>query len=153
VLAETQYGLQAAEYCTIPNPNRHRVQPPICWSRFMSICHEVYLVIEAEVVETWTHLAILLDEVSIPSGLMNRIRCHVIEPPHTVGLQPFCWSWGDESETRRIFHAAIDRNLYTITTIEASVIGLICAFTPTSDGTCLDMHELRFSQPETLPEE
>ena len=34
--------------------------------------------------------------------------------------------------------------------MEASVIDLICAITPTSDGTYLKMHELLFRQLETL---
>ena len=92
VLAESRYGLRAAEYCTTPDPNRYHVQPPACWSRFMSICHEVYLVIEAEVVQTWTHLAGLLDEFAVPAGPAESTRCNITEPTHTLGIQPICRS-------------------------------------------------------------
>ena len=117
----------------------------------MSICHEVCLAIEPEVVEIWTHLAILLDQVFIPSGLTD--RCQLLEPPHTVGLQPICWTGNEESETRRIFHAAIDRQFYTMAAMEASAIDFICAITPTSNGMCLEMHELLYRQLETLQQE
>ena len=100
MLAETRYGLRAAEYGTIARVAEYHVQPPACWSRFMSICHEVYLVIEAELVQTWTHLARLLDEFALPAGPTDSIRCHIIEPTHTFGLQPICWSGSEESETR-----------------------------------------------------
>ena len=100
--------------------------------------------------QTWTHLARLLDEFAIPADPTDSIRCHIIEPTHTFGLQPICWSGSEESETTRIFHAAIDRTLYAITTMEASVIDLICAITPTPDGKCLEMHELLHRQLTTV---
>ena len=119
----------------------------------MSICHEVYLVVEAELVQTWTHLARLLDEFSLPAGPTDSIRCHIIEPTHTFGLQPICWSGSEESETRRMFHAAVDRTLYAMTTMEASVIDLICAITPTPDGKRLEMHELILRQLTTVQDD
>ena len=85
--------------------------------------------------------------------LEESTRCNITEPTHTFGLQPICWSGNEESETRRIFHVAIDRTLYATMTMEASVIDLICTITPTSDGMGLEMHELLFRQLKTVQED
>ena len=146
ILAKTQFGLRSTESGPAPQDAECHTQPPACWSRFMSICHEVYLVVEAELVQTWTHLARWLDELSPPADPTNSIRCHLVEPTHTFGLQPICWSGSEETETRRMFHAKVDRTLHAMATMEASVIDLICAITPTPDGKRLEAHELILRQ-------
>ena len=101
--------------------------------------------VEAELVQTWTHLARWLDELPTPDDPTDSIRCLLVEPPHTLQLQPICWSGSEESESRRIFHATVDKTLHAMTSMEASVIDLICAITPTADGR-LEVHELIFQQ-------
>ena len=44
-----------------------------------------------------------------------------------------------------MFHATVDRTLHAMATMEASVIDLICAITPTSDGR-LEVYELIIRQ-------
>jgi hypothetical protein len=144
-LTETQFGLRSTEDSPAVQGANFHAQPPACWSRFMSICHEVYLVVEAELVQTWTHLARWFDELSPPADPTDGIRCHLVEPTHTFGLQPICWSGSEESQSRRMFHATVDRTLHAMAAMEASVIDLICAITPTPDGR-LEVYELIIRQ-------
>ena len=141
-LTESQFGLQSANDGPAAQgaedhpqpPTCWCTQPPICWSRFMLICHEVYLVLETELVQTWTHLARWFDELPPPDDPVQNLRCYLVEPMHTLDFQPICWSGSEESQSRRLFHATVDRAMHAMATMEASVIDLICAITPTENG-------------------
>jgi hypothetical protein len=145
ILTKTNFGSHAAERGPAGPDVESDTQPPACWSRFMSICHEVYLVVEAELVQTWTQFARWFDELPTPDDPTNGINCLLVEPPHTLQLQPIYWSGSEESESRRIFHATVDKTLHAMASMEATVIDLICALTPAADGR-LEVHDQLFQQ-------
>ena len=76
ILTKTNYGSQAAEAGPAGPDVESWTQPPACWSRFMSICHEVYLVVEAELVQTWMQLARWFDELPHPFLSWLNLRIH-----------------------------------------------------------------------------